>query len=81
MTSHWSGHGGGRGSTTDLPSDFVELLLATPWYKVEFQTEAEPKDWVGNEMRFETYFEACRYGIGLAECWIQVRDIRVVAAN
>ena len=32
-------------------------------------------------MHFENYFEACRYGLKLAERWIQVRDIRVVAAD
>ena len=79
MTSHWSGHGGGRGSTTDLPSDFVELLLDTKSYKIEVQTVTEPKVWYGNQARFETYFEAGIYAINLAERWIQVRDVRVIA--
>lgn len=38
----------------DLPHEFVELLLATPKYKIEVQTKTESKNWVGNEMRFET---------------------------
>lgn len=75
------GSRGGAGATTDLPRGFIELLLATPRYKIEVQTEAEPKDWFDNHMRFQNYFEACRYGLKLAERWIQVRDIRVVAAD
>ena len=74
------GSRGGAGATTDLPRGFIELLLATPRYKIEVQTDAEPKDWFDNQMRFKNYFEACRYGFKLAERWIQVRDIRVVAA-
>ena len=75
------GSRGDAGSTTSLPADFIELLLATPRYKIEVQTETEPKDWFDNQMRFQNYFEACRYGLTLAERWIQVRDIRVVAAT
>ena len=73
------GSRGGAGSTTNLPTDLVELLLETPRYKIEVQTIAEPKAWFGNQARFETYFEAGIYAINLAERWIQVRDVRVIA--
>lgn len=53
----------GAGSTTDLPADFIELLLETASYKIEVRTITEPKDWCGNQARFETYFEAGIYAI------------------
>ena len=73
------GSRGGAGSTTSLPADFIELLLETASYRIEVRTITEPKDWYGNQARFETYFEAGIYAINLAERWSQVRDVRVVA--
>ena len=70
----------GSGSTTDLPADFLDLLLAVQSFKIEVRTVSEPKEWHGNQARFDTFFEAAIYGINLAERWTQVRDIRVVAA-
>jgi hypothetical protein len=73
---------GSRGrpsSTTDLPSEFIELLLETKSYRIEVQTITEPKGWYGNQARFETYFEAGIYAINLAERWIQVGNVRVIA--
>ena len=73
------GSRGGAGSTTSLPADFIELLLETANYKIEVRTITEPKDWYGNQARFETYFEAGIYAINLVERWSQVQDVRVVA--
>lgn len=75
------GSRGGTGSTTDLPADFINLLLAVQGFKIEVQTVNEPKEWYGNQARFVTFFEAAIYGINLAERWSQVRDVRVVAAT
>ena len=75
------GSRGGAGSSTDLPADFIKLLLETASYKIEVQTVSEPKDWCGNQARFETYFEAGLYAINLAKRSTQVHDIRVVAAD
>jgi len=73
------GSRGGPGSTTDLPSDFVHLLLDTKSYRIEVQTVTESKVWYGNQVQFETYFEAGIYAINLAERWTQVRNVRVIA--
>lgn len=75
------GSRGGPGSTTDLPTDFLSLLLGTQSYKVEVRTATEPTGWYGNQARFDTFFEAAIYGINLAERWTQVCDVRVVAAT
>ena len=74
------GSRGGARSTTDLPSDFVELLFETKHYKIEVQPVTEPKAWFGNQARFETYFEAAIYALDLQERWTQICDVRVVAA-
>lgn len=75
------GSRGGAGSTTDLPRDFLDLLLATRRYRVESQTTSRPRSWVTHDIEFETYFDACIYGINLMERWSRVRDIRVVSAS
>jgi hypothetical protein len=73
----------GSGSMTDLPIDFLSLLLATQRYRIEIRTVAEPKEWYGNQARFDTFFQATIYGVDLADRdrWTEVCDVRVVAAE
>jgi hypothetical protein len=71
---------GGRGSTTDLPADFLALVLETPCYRIEVQT-VDDRAWLGNQATFDTYFEGADYAIGLLSRWNQVRDVRVIAAT
>lgn len=70
-----------RSSEIDLPPEFVGLLTRTANFKIEVQTEFEPWNWLSNQARFASYFDAAIYAINLAGRWTQIRDIRVVEAD
>jgi hypothetical protein len=67
----------GRGSTTDVPQAFMQLLMETRNYKIEVQTVEDPA-WYGNENSFDNYFEAAIYALNLLERWPAATDVRVV---
>jgi hypothetical protein len=69
-----------EGETLDVPDALVTLLMKTEIYKYEVETHERAGKWYGNQSRFDNYFEACNYALGLLERWILAADVRVVAA-
>ena len=70
----------GRGTSTDIPSELIKLLMDTDNYKIEVQTVDSDDFWYGNRAEFDNYFKAAIYGLNLLERWTAATDVRVVPA-
>ncbi|MBJ8343976.1 DUF3846 domain-containing protein [Antrihabitans sp. YC2-6] len=67
-----------EGNTTSLPDELLDLILRTDEYKIEVQTGGD--SWAGNGKRFADYWIALHYVLELAERWVLVTNVRVVAS-
>jgi len=69
------------GCSQSVPADFLVLLIETGTYAAEVQTVDDPNTWNGNLITFDDFWQAATYALSLAERWLAVTHIRVVAAN
>lgn len=68
-----------EGDTMSVPEALYDLLLNTEGYRVEVQT-GTPK-WDSNRIVYDDPFEAANAGLSLAERWLLVTDVRIVAVS
>lgn len=69
------------GCSQRVPADFLALLLETKAYAAEVQTVDNPNTWSRNLITFDDFWQAAAYALSLAERWLAVTQIRVVAVN
>ncbi len=69
------------GCSQSVPADFLALLLEPETYAVEVQTVEDPDDWSGNMIHFGDFWQAATYALSLAERWLPVTQIRVIAVK
>lgn len=68
------------GETTDIPQELEERLLGTNVYKIEVQTTGDGDKWNSNQRQYDSWVDAYNDGLSLAERWLAVEAVRVVAA-
>lgn len=68
-----------EGETLGVPDEFVQLLFHTERFKYEVQVYDE-EGWHGNQLTYPDWVDAYNYGVSLADRWLKVTTVRVVAA-
>ena len=67
-----------RGRDTNVPDEFIKMLLHARRFRTEVQTYGDPQ-WYGNRLSFENWAEAYGYVLSLGRRWTLVENVRVVA--